>query len=105
MYLLNVEEKKIRYAILWFQRPLWKSVNQLIQITPYVSFKVKTFHQDITFRFHILLFPLSHQLAEKQGDSSKNETKLQTTGDTFLVSGCAQLQILCSQACLLPSLR
>lgn len=64
-----------------------------------------SFHQDIIFRFHILLFPSSRQLAEKQGDSSKNETKLQTTGDIFLVSGCAQLQIRCLQACLLPSLR
>lgn len=57
--------KRIKYVILWFQRPSGKPLNQLIQITPYVSFKVKTFHQDLTFGFDILFFLLSHQLADK----------------------------------------
>lgn len=68
------KKKKRRYVTSRFQRPLGKPLNHLIQTTPSVNFKVKTFHWDITFRFDISLLPWhTHQLAEKQGDSSKNE--------------------------------
>jgi len=59
--------------------------------------KVKTFQQDINFRFDILFLPChTDQLAEKQGDSSKNEiSKLPSSGYAFLVSGGAQLLAPC----------
>lgn len=98
------KKKKRRYVISRFQRPLGKPLNHLIQTTPSVNFKVKTFHWVITFRFDISLLPChTHQVAERQSDSGKNEIESYWPLGTFLVSGCAQLLVLCLWTSLLTS--